>query len=123
MHYQLPPACETKIIQCIRGKVFDIMVDIRADSPTFMQWHSVELSKNSMRMVYIPEGFAHGFQALTNNVEMLYHHSQFYSSEYSRVLRFDDPVLAIGWPLPVGVISSQDQSSPLTDTNFKGVKI
>lgn len=123
MHYQLPPACETKIIRCVQGKVFDVMVNIRTGSPTFMKWHGVELSKENMRMVYIPEGFAHGFQALTDNAELSYLSSAFYSPEYERGLRFDDPALAIKWPLPASAISPKDQSYPLIDNNFKGIEI
>lgn len=123
MHYQRPPACEAKIIRCVHGHVFDVMVDIRAGSPTFMQWHGVELSKDNMRMVYIPEGFAHGFQAITDNAELIYHHSTFYSPEYERGLRYDDPVLAINWPLPVSVVSPKDQSYTLIGVNFKGIAI
>ena len=123
MHYQLPPACETKIIRCVQGEVFDVMVDIRSGSPTFMQWYEVELSKDNLRMVYIPEGFAHGFQSLTDNVELIYHHSAFYSPESERGLRFDDPVLAFHWPLSVRAVSSKDQSYPLIDNNFKGIEI
>jgi len=123
LHYQLPPICETKIIRCVQGKVFDVMVDLRAGAPSFMQWHGVKLSKDNMRMVYIPEGFAHGFQTLTDNVELIYHHSAFYNSEYEHGLRFDDPAMAIKWPLPVGSISPKDQSSPLIDNNFKGLEI
>jgi len=122
MHYQRPPASEIKIIRCLQGKVFDVMVDLRAGSPTFMQWHSVELSKDNMRMVYIPEGFAHGFQALTDNAELIYHHSALYRPEYERGLRFDDPALAIAWPLPAGIISIKDQSYPLIDNNFRGIE-
>ncbi|UCD51150.1 MAG: dTDP-4-dehydrorhamnose 3,5-epimerase [Phycisphaerales bacterium] len=106
MHYQLPPASETKIIRCVRGRVFDVMVDLRADSPTLRQWHGVELSEENMRVAYIPEGFAHGFQTLTDGVELAYHHSAFYSPEHERGLKYDDPVLAIRWPLPVSTISS-----------------
>jgi dTDP-4-dehydrorhamnose 3,5-epimerase len=123
MHYQLPPASETKIIRCIQGKVFDVMVDIRAGSPTFKQWYGVELSKDNMRMVYIPEGFAHGFQTLTDNTELIYHHSAFYTQDLERGLRFNDVALSIKWPLPVGSISPKDQSYPLIDNNFKGIKI
>ena len=123
MHYQLPPACETKIIRCVQGKVFDVMVDIRAGSPTFMQWQGVELSKDNMRTVYIPEGFAHGFQTLTDNTELIYHHSAFYSPEYEHELRFDDPALSIKWPLPVCCISPKDQNCPLIDNDFKGIRI
>ena len=123
MHYQLPPACEAKIIRCVQGEVFDVMVDIRATSPTFMQWHGVVLSKDNLRMVYIPAGFAHGFQSLTDNVELIYLSSAFYSPEYERGLRFDDPALAIKWPLPVSVISPKDQGCLFIDCNFKGIEI
>lgn len=123
MHYQLPPACDTRIIRCVQGKVFDVMVDIRAGSPTFMQWHGVELSTDNMLMVYIPEGFAHGFQTLADNAELIYHHSAFYSPEHEQGLRFDDPSLGINWPLSVSVISSKDQNCSVIDDNFKGVKI
>jgi dTDP-4-dehydrorhamnose 3,5-epimerase len=122
MHYQLSPACETKIIRCVQGKVFDVMVDLMAGSPTFMQWHGVELSKDNLRMVYIPEGFAHGFQTLTDNAELIYLSSAFYSPESESGLRFDDPALAIKWPLPVSVISPKDQSCPFIDNNFKRIE-
>jgi dTDP-4-dehydrorhamnose 3,5-epimerase len=121
VHYQLPPVCEVKIIRCIQGMVFDVMVDLRAGSPTFRQWHGVELSRDNMRMVIIPEGFGHGFQALTDNVEMIYHHSAFYSPEHEHCVRFDDPVLAIKWPLPVSAISPKDRNYPLISDTFKGV--
>ena len=123
MHYQLPPACEAKIIRCVQGKVFDVMVDIRKSSSTYLKWHGLELSKDNMRMVFIPEGFAHGFQTFTDNAELIYYHSAFYSPEYERGLRFDDPVLEIHWPLSVSVISSKDQSYPLINSNFKGIEI
>lgn len=122
MHYQRPPVCETKIIRCVEGAVFDVMVDLRVGSVTFMQWHGVELSKDTMRMVYIPEGFAHGFQTLTENAELIYHHSEFYSPKYEHALRYDDPALAISWPLPAGGVSTKDQSYPLIDNNFKGIE-
>jgi dTDP-4-dehydrorhamnose 3,5-epimerase len=122
MHYQCPPACEIKIIRCVQGTVFDVMVDLRAGSSTFLQWHGVELSKDNMRMVYIPDGFAHGFQTLVDNSELIYHHSAFYSPEYEQGLRFDDPALTIAWPLPAGVITTKDQSYPLIDDNFKGIE-
>ena len=123
MHYQLPPACETKIIRCVQGRVFDVMVDIRTGSPTFKQWYGVELSKDNMRMIFIPEGFAHGFQALTDNAELIYHHSEFYSPEYEYGLRFDDPALTIKWPLTVGAVSPKDQGYPLINSNFNGIEI
>ena len=122
MHYQLSPACETKIIRCVQGKIFDVMVDIRAGSPTFMQWHGVELSQDNMLMVFIPEGFAHGFQSLTDNVEMIYHHSAFYSQEHERGLRHDDPAISIKWPLPVRGLSDRDRSHPLVNDDYEGVR-
>ena len=123
MHYQLPPACEVKLVRCVQGQIFDVFVDLRADSTTFKQWYGVKLSKDNMRMSYIPEGFAHGFQALTDNAELFYLSSAFYNPEYEYGLRFDDPELAIKWPLPVSTISSKDQSHPLIDSVFKGIEI
>lgn len=123
MHYQLPPFCETKIIRCVQGKVLDVIIDLREGSPTFMRWHGVELSQDNLRMIYIPEGFAHGFQTLTDNVELIYHHSAFYNPEYERGLRFDDPVLGIKWPLPVDAMSPKDQAYRLIDNDFRGVEI
>lgn len=122
MHYQLPPVCETKIVRCVHGEIFDVMVDLRAGSPTFLKWHGVELSKENMRIVFIPEGFIHGFQTLSNNAELIYHHSEFYSPEHEHGFRFDDPALAIKWPLPAGAISAKDQSYRLMDSSFKGIE-
>lgn len=123
MHYQHPPAGEAKLIRCIHGGVFDFMVDLRADSPTFLHHHGVELSKDNMRMVFIPEGFAHGFQTLTGDAELIYHHSAFYNPNYEHGLRFNDPALAIGWPLPVSSISLKDQDYALIDKTFQGIVI
>jgi dTDP-4-dehydrorhamnose 3,5-epimerase len=123
MHYQRPPAGEIKIIRCIQGSVFDVMVDLRAGSSTFRHWYGVELSKDNLRMVYIPEGFAHGFQTLTGKAELIYHHSAFYSPEDERGLRFDDPFLAIRWPLPAVGVSAKDRNYPLLDHHFKGVAL
>jgi dTDP-4-dehydrorhamnose 3,5-epimerase len=123
LHYQHPPACETKIIRCIHGAVFDVMVDIRAGSPTFLQWFGVELTEENMRMVFIPEGLAHGFQVLAENSGLLYHHSAFYSAEHERGLRFDDPLLTIRWPLSAGVVSAKDQGYALLDGTFRGVDL
>jgi dTDP-4-dehydrorhamnose 3,5-epimerase len=122
MHYQRPPACEIKIIRCVQGAVFDIIVDLRVGSLTFLQWHGVELSDENMRMAYIPEGFAHGFQTLTDNAELIYHHSAFYMPEYEHGVRYNDPVLSIIWPLQAGVISTKDQCYPLIASNFKGIE-
>ena len=97
------------------------MVDLRAGSSTFMQWHGVELSHGNMKMVYIPEGFAHGFQTLTDYCELIYHHSEFYTPECENGLRFDDPALMITWPLSAGCMSQKDQGYPVIKDSFKGV--
>ena len=123
MHYQIPPAGEIKIIRCLHGSVFDVMVDLRAQSSTFMQWHGVTLSKENMRMVVIPEGFAHGFQSLTDETELLYLHSAFYSPGHERGLRFNDPVLAIEWPLSAGPVSAKDRSYRLIGNNRKDIAL
>lgn len=123
MHYQHPPACETKLIRCVQGGVFDVMLDLRADCPTFLHHYGVELSKDNMRMVFIPEGFAHGFQTLTDDSELVYHHSAFYNPQREHGLRFNDPALAIDWPLPAGAVSPKDQSYPLIDDRFKGIAL
>ena len=123
MHYQVPPACEVKIIRCVHGKVFDVIIDLRSGSSTFLKWHGVELSRENMRMIYIPKGFAHGFQAVSEGSELIYHHSEYYTQEHERGLRFDDPALGIKWPLPVSVVSEKDGSYQLINSDFKGVSI
>jgi len=121
MHFQYPPKCEIKMVKCIRGAVFDVIVDIRKDSPTFLQWHGVELSDTNMKMVYIPEGFAHGFQVTQPDSELIYLHTGFYSPEYEGALRYNDPILNIQWPLQVTEISEKDRNYPLIDNNFEGL--
>jgi dTDP-4-dehydrorhamnose 3,5-epimerase len=123
MHYQRPPACEIKIVRCVQGRVFDVMVDIRAGSPTFLKWYGVELTQDNLRMFYIPEGFAHGFQACTDNAELIYFVSAFYTPELERGLRFDDPAIAINWPLPVGEMSAKDNRCPLINSSFSGIEL
>ncbi|MEO5684445.1 MAG: dTDP-4-dehydrorhamnose 3,5-epimerase [Chitinophagaceae bacterium] len=121
MHYQLPPFRETKMVRCIAGAVYDVIVDLRISSPTFLQWFSAELSVDNKKMLYIPEGFAHGFQALTDNCELLYHHTEFYTPGAEAGVRYNDPIIDIKWPLAVTEISDRDAAHPLLDTNFKGV--
>ena len=123
MHYQRPPASETKIVRCVQGAVFDVMVDLRADSTTFMRWHGVELSQKNMCMVYIPDGFAHGFQTLTDNADLIYHHSAFYNPEYEHGFRYDDPAVSITWPLSVSEISQRDINHPFLCGDFGGIEL
>lgn len=123
MHFQRPPAAEAKLIHCLRGRVFDVAVDVRMGSPTFLQWHAFELAGDEGRAVFIPEGFAHGFQALTDDVELLYMHTAAWTPECEAGLRHDDPRLQIAWPLPVSVISDRDRGYALIDDTCTGVRL
>lgn len=123
MHFQLPPYSEVKLVRCIAGEVFDVIVDLREGSPTFLNWWGITLSAVNRRMIYIPEGFAHGFQTLKGNSELLYHHTAFYNKEAERGIRYEDPALNITWPLPPKDTSSRDNSHPLLSNDFKGLKI
>jgi dTDP-4-dehydrorhamnose 3,5-epimerase len=112
MHYQEAPHAEAKFIRCTRGAIYDVIVDLRKDSPTFSQWVGVELTADNGDMLYAPEGFAHGYQTLEDDTEMYYLTTAAYAPSSARGLRFDDPKLAIDWPLPLSVISEADQKWP-----------
>lgn len=121
MHFQRSPALDAKLIRCIRGRVFDVAVDLRADSATFGRWHAVELSDDNERQIFIPEGFAHGFQALSDDAELLYQHTAHYHPDAEGGVRHDDPALAIAWPLAVHSVSARDRGFALLDQTFKRV--
>ncbi|KKM20711.1 hypothetical protein LCGC14_1642710 [marine sediment metagenome] len=123
MHFQYPPKAETKIIKCLKGSIFDVVIDLRNRSSTFLHWHSEILSAENMKMLYIPEGFAHGFQSLEDNSELLYFHTEFYSPDYESGIRYDDPKIGIKWPLEIDDISERDRSFNLIDNDFKGLTI
>jgi len=108
MHYQAPPAVETKLVRCTRGAIWDVIVDMRHDSPTYLRHFAVELSADNHHALYVPEMFAHGFQTLVDDTEVFYMMGEFHSPGHARGLRHDDPVLEIEWPLPVSVISDRD---------------
>lgn len=120
MHFQRAPHAEMKMIRCIRGRIWDVAIDLRAGSPTFLRWHAQELTNEDAQMLVIPEGFAHGYQALEPNSELLYLHTAFYHPPSEGGLRYDDPRLAISWPMPPQDISSRDLSHPLLNANFTG---
>lgn len=113
MHYQRPPHEEIKLVRCIAGAVLDVIVDMRPDSNTYLQWTSAILSRENQRALYIPEDFAHGFQALEDNSELIYCHSEYYAPEAESGLRFDDPALAIEWEREPINISDRDKGFPL----------
>ena len=121
MHYQLPPHQEIKLVRCIAGAVDDVIVDIRAGSPTFLQSFAITLSALNRKMLYIPAGFAHGFQSLDDNSELIYHHSVFYTPGAEGGLRYDDPLLAISWPLEPVQVSDRDKQHPLLGADFSGI--
>lgn len=112
MHYQLAPFAETKLVRCTRGALYDVIIDVRPDSPTYKQWFGVELTGDNHRMLYVPEGFAHGFQTLEDNTEATYQVSEFYAPGYEQGVRYNDPAFAIQWLLEVQVISDKDRSWP-----------
>ncbi|MBP0621443.1 dTDP-4-dehydrorhamnose 3,5-epimerase [Cupriavidus consociatus] len=123
MHYQFPPHAEMKLVRCLRGRVWDVAVDLREGSPTFLHWHAVELSPQNGRLLVIPEGCAHGFQTLEPESELLYLHTSHYVPQAEGGLRHDDPRLGIDWPLPVADLSQRDRSHPLLTSEFSGIKL
>lgn len=123
MHFQRPPHAEMKLVNCIRGEVWDVAVDVRAGSKTFLHWHAERLSADNGRALLIPEGFAHGFQSLTDDVELLYFHSAAYQAAAEVALNAKDPMLAINWPLQVTELSPRDVQHPMLNEQFSGVKL
>ncbi len=115
MHFQLAPALEAKLVRCTRGVIFDVVLDLRPQSPTYGRWHGVELSAENGRMLYVPEFCAHGYQTLEDNTEMHYMTSGYYDPSLARGVRFDDPAFGIQWPSVVTVVSEQDRKWPLVD--------
>lgn len=113
LHYQAEPKPEIKLIRCAVGAIWDVLVDLRKDSPTFGQWEAFELTGQNRRMLYVPGGIAHGFQCLQDNSEVFYHMSEFYHPELARGVRWNDPQLAIPWPLPDPILSERDRQLPL----------
>lgn len=118
MHYQLPPFAEVKLVRCIVGCVFDVIIDLRKNSSTFLHWFGVELSAENKKMIYIPEGFAHGFETLADNCELIYHHSQFYKPDIEGGIKYNDPMINIQWPAEVTNISKKDEEHPYLNKNF-----
>lgn len=113
MHYQVSPYEETKLIRCTRGAIYDVIVDLRADSPTYCQWIGAELAADNRHMLFVPEGFAHGFQTLKDDTEVTYQVSQFYTPGAERGARYDDTAFGIDWPIPVSAISDKDKGWPV----------
>lgn len=113
MHLQVEPHAEAKLVRCTMGAIYDVIVDLRPESPSFTQWYGVELSAQNRRMLYIPTGLGHGFQTLMDDSEVFYQMSEFYHAQSARGVRFDDPAFAIRWPLPDPICSDRDRSYPM----------
>lgn len=113
LHFQKPPHAESKIVRCTRGSIFDVIVDLRPESPTYKRWFGIELSDENGKMVYVAEGMAQGYMTLQDNTEINYHTTEFFNAEAASGVRFDDPVLGIRWPMSATAISEQDRSWPL----------
>jgi len=123
MHFQHRPHAEMKMVRCLKGLVWDVVVDLRADSETFLQWHAEELSEENARMMIIPEGCAHGFQVLEPDSELLYLHTASYNADAESGVAYNDPRLNIKWPLATTDLSKRDQSHPFISPNFQGLKL
>ena len=121
LHFQRPPHAEMKLVSCVRGEVFDVAVDLRRGSPTFLKWHAEHLSAGSNNAMLIPQGFAHGFQALTDDAELIYCHSAAYDAASEGGINPRDPKLAIAWPLPIAEMSARDAAAPMLDASFTGL--
>jgi dTDP-4-dehydrorhamnose 3,5-epimerase len=112
MHYQVAPYAEAKLVHCTRGAIYDVIIDLRCDSLTFKQWLGVKLTADNRQMLFIPEGFAHGFQTLEDDTEVFYQMSEFYAPEYAKGVRWDDSAFGISWPSAERIISARDRSYP-----------
>lgn len=123
LHFQHAPFCEVKLVKCVQGAIFDVIVDVRSGSPTFLQWYGAELTAENKRMMYVPAGFAHGFQSLSDYSEITYMVSNFYNKESEGGIKYDDDSIKIDWPLPVSLVSDKDMNIPLINSAFTGVLI
>ena len=120
MHYQKKPKQEIKFIKCLKGSVFDVMIDLRNDSVTFLQWFGVELNESDNNTLLVPEGCAHGFQVLEQNSNLLYFHSEFYDPSFENGILYNDPSIQVKWPLPISLISKKDLTYDSIGNNFQG---
>jgi dTDP-4-dehydrorhamnose 3,5-epimerase len=112
LHYQVAPHEEVKLVRCTQGAIYDVIIDLRPESPTYLEWLGTELTARNRKMIYIPGGFAHGYQILMDDTEVFYQVGQFYTPEYERGIRWNDPVFAVEWPLDVREISAKDTKWP-----------
>lgn len=121
MHYQISPSAEIKMVKAIKGSVYDVIIDVRRNSPTFLKYHGEIISYDNLTSMYIPEGFAHGFQTLEDECELLYFHTSFYDPQNEKGIRYDDPLIGINWPLNIVDISDKDRNYSYLNNSFEGV--
>lgn len=122
LHFQYPPHSEIKIVRCTKGKIFDVAVDLRKGSKTFLKYHGEILSAKNQKMLVVPEGFAHGFQTIEDDSEIIYFNTKSYSKEVEGALKFDDPKINIQWPTKITIFSQKDASNPYIDESFVGIE-
>ena len=123
MHFQYPPHTDAKLVSCLAGKIFDVAVDLRRGSPTFLRWHAEELSSENHKSLLIPAGFAHGLQTLEDDCELLYFHGAAYAADAEGGIHPADPKIGIRWPLPIGEMSVRDRGHPAVTDDFKGLTL
>jgi dTDP-4-dehydrorhamnose 3,5-epimerase len=123
LHFQYPPHAETKIVSCLKGEIFDVAVDVRRDSPTFLHWYGAILSAENGKSLFIPEGYAHGFQTLTEACELIYLHTAAYNFKAEGALNVADPRLNVAWPLPIDGLSERDRTHPFISSDFPGIAL
>ena len=123
MHFQNPPFSEMKLVRCLKGRVWDVIVDLREGSSTFLKWHAEELSQENSKMIVIPEGCAHGFQALEAGSSLLYLHTDYYTPDAESGVLYNDPILDIAWPLSVTDVSLRDREHDRLTRHFSGIKV
>lgn len=121
MHFQRPPHAETKYVRCVQGSIYDVAIDIRKDSPTYLKYFGIELTSSNLKGLLIPDGFAHGFQTLEDNTTVIYHSTEYYNPSREGGIRFNDPLTKITWPLPCMNLSNKDLNIPLIGKNFKPI--
>ena len=121
MHYQIGNTTEDKIVTCLKGKVFDVIIDLRKNSKNFLKWHSCILDGKKNISIFVPHGFAHGYQALTNNCELIYFHTDYYNKSKSKIINCFDPIINIMWPLKTKLVSKKDMNKKFIKKNFPGI--
>jgi dTDP-4-dehydrorhamnose 3,5-epimerase len=123
LHFQHPPKTETKLVTCIEGRVFDVILDLRHASSTFLSWHGEELTEDNRKVMYVPDGVAHGFQTLEQDTRLLYFHTNYYAPDYEDGVLYNDPKLRIEWPLPITAVSKRDRTHKRLPDDYWGIDL